>query len=839
MKKISTLVILIAVLFFAAKVSAQNNVGIGITNPDASSILHLESTSKGFIAPRMTTAQRTAIAAPANGLLVYDITLECLYYFTTTNGWTSLCQATGPTGNTGAAGAQGPTGLQGVTGAAGTNGTNGVTGDTGPQGIQGVTGTTGAGTTGATGAVGVTGGTGATGLQGLQGVTGAVGATGVQGIQGVTGVTGAQGITGAGTTGTTGATGVQGVTGDTGVTGLQGIQGVTGAVGSTGVQGIQGVTGVTGAQGVTGSTGALGIQGITGDTGTTGSQGIQGVTGVTGIQGVTGAIGVTGAQGTTGITGAQGITGTTGIQGVTGVTGITGAQGIIGITGTTGVTGVTGPNWTITNFEFNNAGTLNITTTAPQNLNTTIGAWLTKGNTGITNPAVPATYGTSTIGAAENWIGTTDAKDFTIGTNQVERVRVKQANGYVGIGTASPSLPLEVSSGVLANAIYGHSNSVGAYVGYEVNITLGTPVQTLQGAGIYSTNPAAGYASIYGQSTGAATVAALIDYSTVWMANYAYVDNNSGAFNPSTSYNQLNVTSTTLAGINVAVRGYNTRAVGGNPGWCAGGRFDAGAAGNAEDANGVMAFATGPGTGADPAGGYTTSFNVTAGGYFQGNAQWAYVAMNGATNRKIIGTGSVSEIISTENHGRITLTAPESPEYWYTDYGTVKLENGFAHVALDPILSDIIFVNAENPLRVFCTPTDMDEFNGVVVKNRNEKGFDLVELNGGKHSGTLDYELIAKPKTNYGEGRFPQAPGPAAIKADKEPAAAKAANQLIGKTIFHWANDWDVYHYNPEELTGIGDVVIGGPHMGQVKLADGKYGNSIPADRRKLEGEKH
>ncbi len=80
---------------------AQNNVGIGTPTPDASSILELNSNTKGFLAPRMTTAERLAIGAPATGLLVYDTSLGCYFYY---NGaWTSLCQSS-PVCNTAAAG---------------------------------------------------------------------------------------------------------------------------------------------------------------------------------------------------------------------------------------------------------------------------------------------------------------------------------------------------------------------------------------------------------------------------------------------------------------------------------------------------------------------------------------------------------------------------------------------------------------------------------------------------------------------------------------------------------------------------------------------------------------
>ena len=83
---------------------------------------------------------------------------------------------------------------------------------------------------------------------------------------------------------------------------------------------------------------------------------------------------------------------------------------------------------------------------------------------------------------------------------------------------------------------------------------------------------------------------------------------------------------------------------------------------------------------------------------------------------------------------------------------------------LDKILANVIIVNESNPVRVFCTPVNMQYFNGAAVMNQTSTGFDLVELNDGKHTGTLYYQLIAKPRTNYGAGRFYQAPGPAWVR---------------------------------------------------------------------------
>jgi hypothetical protein len=66
MKKIvlSAIISMIATLSFA-----QTNVGIGTTMPNTSAMLDISSTTRGLLAPRMTTAQRNAVATPAKGLL--------------------------------------------------------------------------------------------------------------------------------------------------------------------------------------------------------------------------------------------------------------------------------------------------------------------------------------------------------------------------------------------------------------------------------------------------------------------------------------------------------------------------------------------------------------------------------------------------------------------------------------------------------------------------------------------------------------------------------------------------------------------------------------------------
>jgi hypothetical protein len=66
----------------AGNLMTNGSMAIGQTTPPSStSILELVSTTQGFLPPRMTNAQILAIATPANGLMVYNTTIDhlCVY----------------------------------------------------------------------------------------------------------------------------------------------------------------------------------------------------------------------------------------------------------------------------------------------------------------------------------------------------------------------------------------------------------------------------------------------------------------------------------------------------------------------------------------------------------------------------------------------------------------------------------------------------------------------------------------------------------------------------------------------------------------------------------------
>ena len=78
---------LLSVLFFLSATqlaNAQNGVAIAAATAtaDGSAMLDVQSTSKGFLVPRMSTTNRTNISSPATGLLVYDNTVGGFFYWT-------------------------------------------------------------------------------------------------------------------------------------------------------------------------------------------------------------------------------------------------------------------------------------------------------------------------------------------------------------------------------------------------------------------------------------------------------------------------------------------------------------------------------------------------------------------------------------------------------------------------------------------------------------------------------------------------------------------------------------------------------------------------------------
>jgi hypothetical protein len=65
----------------AVRIDSTGGVGLGATTPNAKALLDLTSTTRGFLPPRMTTAQRDAITSVPAGLMIYNTTTNKLNFY--------------------------------------------------------------------------------------------------------------------------------------------------------------------------------------------------------------------------------------------------------------------------------------------------------------------------------------------------------------------------------------------------------------------------------------------------------------------------------------------------------------------------------------------------------------------------------------------------------------------------------------------------------------------------------------------------------------------------------------------------------------------------------------
>lgn len=85
-------ILALLMVFNINNLSAQlaSGVSIGKNNmpPHPSALLDLSANNKGFLLPRVTSVQRNNISNPAEGLLVYDISVNKFYYYS--SGWKTI-----------------------------------------------------------------------------------------------------------------------------------------------------------------------------------------------------------------------------------------------------------------------------------------------------------------------------------------------------------------------------------------------------------------------------------------------------------------------------------------------------------------------------------------------------------------------------------------------------------------------------------------------------------------------------------------------------------------------------------------------------------------------------
>lgn len=223
---------------------------------------------------------------------------------------------------------------------------------------------------------------------------------------------------------------------------------------------------------------------------------------------------------------------------------------------------------------------------------------------------------------------------------------------------ADPTSAVVGFSNVSGNSTYG-------YLGY--NGTYSYAGQTINGSAVYGLVDDPDRVAGFFRTTGTASMAANVNYSNVWIANYNYVENSSGDYNPTASYSQLDVSNSSLGGYQVATKGYSNYTAGsGNSGYSTGGMFVGN--GDTQDAYGTVGVAscTGSACGVGVYG--ESSDNASGSDYFNNNigavegyGAWGTNTYNFGVTGRVGGTGN--------RQGGVLGT-------WYTsDFGILGYQN--------------------------------------------------------------------------------------------------------------------------------------------------------------------
>ena len=427
--------------------------------------------------------------------------------------------------------------------------------------------------------------------------------------------------------------------------------------------------------------------------------------------------------------------------------------------------------------------------------------WHTFGNTGITTPATPFAYGTSFIASNENWAGTKDANDYVIGTNNIERFRLKQTTGNVGIGLSAPAYRLHVAdpasaaiatysentyvgnsygTGVYGRSVnnpgYGYGGQFyGGYMGVIGNATVSGAGSRYGGyfTGYYGTGSNFG---VYGYGYGGTNSYGVYGFSSGATSNiggYFYGSGNGyGVYSYSTAGTGIYASS---GNAGFGVQGYSPNNIGvyGNSanagsygvlGYSGGNSLDLGFASctNCGSPTTSTWVITPGGTGVGGAGEYigvqgkayyanTASYDKMGGMFYvagyNGGGSWGVPAIAAVgsivdnTVFKIVGYGIVSTLIKDTSDNERIMVAPEAPEALFQDYGVGKLENGKATIKLDATLTKNIRVDDMHPMKVFIQLEG--ECNGVFVTNKSSESFDVIELKNGNSNISFSYQIVA------------------------------------------------------------------------------------------------
>lgn len=365
-------------------------------------------------------------------------------------------------------------------------------------------------------------------------------------------------------------------------------------------------------------------------------------------------------------------------------------------------------------------------------------AWTLTGNAGTT--------------AGTNFIGTTDAVDWVIKTNNSEKMRVL-SGGNVGIGITSPLYKLDVfglgggNIDVRTNGRFWSNSTSGGmwlsdlgdcFVGNISATQFGFWSSTV-GWNALNITKSNGYVGI---GTSAPTSRLHVtDNAQNIPVIYGINSNTSGGTTSFGIRGECNATGLGSAGISgVSTNsGQNEIGVVGDYSLWGAAVFGLAWAGAYTDMPssrdfgvfGTVNFSTGTGV-------YGRNTNTTA-----GSAYGMYCMGNFAV------TAAKAASLPTTK-GNQLVYCQESPEIWLEDVGNSKLVNGVVEIKLDPMFMETVFIDSAHPMQVFLQ--ENGESNGLIVIKGTD-GFIVKEKNNGTSNIEFSYRVLAKRRF-YQDHRF-------------------------------------------------------------------------------------
>lgn len=515
---------------------------------------------------------------------------------------------------------------------------------------------------------------------------------------------------------------------------------------------------------------ALGAQGIQGPTGATGAAGPAGAPGATGATGPAGPVGCgvanyvvksTGASATcsiiydNGTNAGIGTTSPTNTFDVITSNATTDFAAIKGSeTGSARVYGVLGSITSITNYASGVKGTASGAT------GQTNGVWgdnSSAAGVGVygstTNASGDGAYGWNNASAGTSngygvWGITSQNAGFGVAGNNAN------ATG-TGVGGAGNGIGINYLTGGSGGAF--SSTNVGVYgYGNKTAGSMGVLGRTFDatGTGVRGQNDSVGTSTGFGgffsslQTAGSGVAGSLgtnTYFSGAGVSGYADVsladgkgvigasdnDNGSGVWGQSAGVEGNGIMGIVTSATALAVNGQNKNSTG----------TGIAGAGNALGPNYLTNGSGGAFTGLTT-GLYAinTSLGTSQAIYCDNGGVIARVDYYNGTQYKIQGTGSVATTVNDLDGNRVVLHCPETPEYYFMDYGQGTLINGKAHINLDPVFAKNVIISDQHPLRVFVQLEG--DCNGVYIANKSVTGFDVIELNGGTSDVSFQWNIV-------------------------------------------------------------------------------------------------